>query len=79
MMRMGQQNGQHKNGQSEAAKAYWASVKRCVAWPDGAGRIVHENGAIEHIGSDGRRFAISKVRLAVFPAVTSATGLARAA
>jgi hypothetical protein len=48
--------------QDPAVKAHWASVNQCVAWPDGAAEIIHENGIVEHIGSNGRRFAISRLR-----------------
>lgn len=39
--------------QSPAAKAYWASVTRCVAKPDGSGVIYHADGGVERFDKQG--------------------------
>jgi len=40
--------------QSPVARAYWASVTRCVARPDGSGEIVHADGRVERLDAEGR-------------------------
>jgi len=40
--------------QSPVSRAYWASVTRCVARPDGSGEIVHADGRVERFHAEGR-------------------------
>ena len=40
--------------QSEAARAYWASIVQCVAGFNGRTEIVHANGWVECFDAEGR-------------------------
>ena len=40
--------------QSPSARAYWASVTRCVARPEGSGEIVHVDGRVERFDAEGQ-------------------------
>jgi hypothetical protein len=54
--------------QSPASKAYWASVTRCEAKPDGSGKVVQSDGRVEVFDADGR---LNRYRPS-FPVMSSA-------